>query len=259
MKIAVIGLGVVGTEVKKWFKGSLGYDIDPKKQSDPWEEVSKADCFFICVPSPYKDGDEYDLSYLEESISKIPDGKIVVIKSTVNPGTTDYFQTKYPDKIFMFNPEFLTELSASEDFVHPDMQILGIPYQGYKYASQVMLMLPPAKVMRIVSPIDAEWIKKARNAYYAMKVVFFNQLYDLMKLVEPSDYETVRSVLVEDSHIGNSHSFPFHKGGRGAGGKCLVKDLNSLVDFAHKHNFFGILDQVRELNEGYLKEFPKKK
>jgi UDPglucose 6-dehydrogenase len=258
MKIGVVGLGVVGTEVKKWFKGSLGYD--PNKDSDSWEDVSQCDIFFISVPTPYKDGEEYDLSYLEDAISKIPDGKIVVIKSTVNPGTTDHFQSKYPDKIFMFNPEFLTELSAEDDFVHPDMQILGVPHQGYKYASEVILMLPPAKTMRVVSPVDAEWIKKSRNAYYATKVVWFNQLYDFIKKSYPvADFETIRSVLVTDPSIGNSHSFPFHKGGRGGGGKCLPKDLNSLVDYAHKYDFYGILDQVRELNEQYLKNNPKDK
>lgn len=256
MRIAVIGLGVVGTEVRKWFKNSLGFDTDSKKMSDSWEEVSQADIFFVCVSTPYKQGG-YDLSYLEEAIAKIPDGKIVVIKSTVLPGTTDSFQEKYPAKIFMFNPEFLTELSAEEDFIHPDAQILGVPWQGYEKASEVMLMLPPAKVMRIVSPVDAEWIKIARNAYYTSKVVFFNQLYDLMGLSAPADFETVRSVLVEDKSIGNSHSFPFHKGGRGAGGSCLPKDFGALTDFAEGKGFVGLLDKVRKLNNFYLDSHPK--
>lgn len=255
-RIAVIGLGMVGSQVRKWFKDSLGYDIDPEKQSDSWEEVSKADCFFLCLPTPYKEGG-YDMSYLDETIAKIPDGKIIVIKSTVLPGTTDAFQDKYPNKTFIFNPEFLTELSAEKNFLFPDMQILGVPWQGYEYACEIMLMLPPAKVMRVVSPMDAEWIKMSRNAYYTTKVIFFNQLFDLMELNPPADFETVRSVLVEDPSIGNSHSFPFHKGGRGAGGKCLPKDIGALVDFAEEKGFEGLLKKVRELNNGYLDHYPK--
>ena len=172
MKIVIIGIGMVGSAVKAWFPDALTYDT--KKQSNTWEECLNADCFFVCVPSPYVEGG-YDLSYLEEAIAKIPDGKLVVIKSTVNPGTTDYFQAKYPNKRFMFNPEFLTELSAKEDFLHPDMQILGVGKESYEEASKVILTLPPAPVMRIVYLIDAEWVKKVRNSYYSMKVVFFNQ------------------------------------------------------------------------------------
>ena len=257
MKKCVIGVGMVGSQVKAWFKDALTYDI--KKQSNTWEECLEADCFFVCVPTPYKENQEYDLSILEEVIAKIPDGKIIVIKSTVNPGTTDCFQTKYPNKKFLFNPEFLTELSAEKDFRNPDMQILGISKESYNLATKIMLMLPPAPVMRVVSLIDAEWIKKLRNAFYSTKVVFFNQMYDIIQKSEPSDYETIRSIVVEDPRIGNSHSFIYHKGGRGAGGHCLPKDQNSLLDFAKtKKVDTRLLSMVNTLNDEYLKENPKK-
>jgi len=247
MRICVVGNGQVGSQVSSWFKDCLTYDT--KKQSNTWDECSVADCFFLCVPSPYKKGG-YDLSYLEEAIAKIPDNKIVVIRSTVNPGTTDYFQNKYPNKKFMFNPEFLTELSAEEDFKHPDMQILGISKESYALASEIMLMLPPAPVMRIVSLVDAEWIKKIRNSFYATKVIFFNQIYDIVEKTE-GDYETIRSIVVHDPRIGNSHSFIFHKDYRGYGGHCLPKDTNSLIDFAEDKVPLRLLKLVKELNEEY--------
>ena len=246
MKICVVGIGMVGSQVKAWFKDALTYDTE--KQSNTWEECLNADCFFVCVPTPYKENKEYDLSYLEEAVSKIPDGKIVVIKSTVNPGTTDRLQNKYPNKKFMFNPEFLTELSAKEDFFHPDMQILGIGKESYDLASKIMLMLPPAPVMRVVSLIDAEWIKKIRNAFYATKVIFFNQMYDIIDKTEMSDYETIRSIVVEDPRIGNSHSFIFHKNYRGFGGACLPKDTYSLIDFAKDKSPSKLLEVVKNIN-----------
>lgn len=252
-KICIVGLGVVGSQVKKWFEGFPQYTVfgfDPNKQSDSWDTCKEADCFFIAVPTPYKEDSEYDLSYLEDAVSKIPDGKIVIIKSTVNPGTTDYFQDKYPDKIFLFNPEFLTELNAEKDFVEPDMQILGVGYKGYDLASKIMLMLPPSPVMRIVSIIDAEWIKKIRNAFYSVKVIFFNEIYDIMQYTPSADYETIRSVIVEDSSIGNSHSFIFHKGYRGFGGKCLTKDTYSLIDFAKRFQYNPkLLSSAQEVNK----------
>lgn len=252
MKICVIGIGMVGSQVKSWFKNALTYDTN--KQSNTWEECLQADCFFVAVPTPYEENEEYDLSILEEAIAKIPDGKIIVIKSTVNPGTTDYFQNKYPKKKFLFNPEFLTELSAEEDFKRPDMQILGVSKESYDLASKIMLMLPPSPVMRIVSLIDAEWVKKIRNAFYSTKVVFFNQMYDIIQKSEPSDYETIRSIVVHDPRIGNSHSFIFHKGYRGYGGACLPKDVNSLIDFSKKKGADPeLLKKVKEINEKLIK------
>jgi len=241
---------MVGSQVASWFKDGLTYDTDPKKQSNTWEECSQADCFFVCVPSPYKEGGEYDLTILEKAIAKIPDGKIVVIKSTVSPGTTDEFQAKYPNKTFLFNPEFLTELSAHEDFIRPDMQILGATHQSYEVASKIMLMLPPSPVMRVVSPIDAEWVKKVRNAYYSAKVVFFNQIFDIIEKTETADYETIRSIIVGDPRIGNSHSFIYHKGYRGFSGPCLPKDFYSLIDFAKKVGANSeLLEVIKKINK----------
>ena len=258
-KIGIVGShGMVGSCVRKWFEGrGKVYCYDKGKNIGSAEEVNKADIIFVAVPTPYKN-EGYDLSILEETIAKIPDGKIVVIKSTVNPGTTDAFQTKYPNKKFIFNPEFLTELSAEKDFQNPDMQILGVSKESYNLATKIMLMLPPAPIMRVVSLIDAEWIKKIRNAFYATKIVFFNQIYDIIQKSEPADYETIRSIVIKDPRIGNSHSFIYHKGGRGGGGKCLPKDLKSLLGFAKTKNVNTIfLSMVNKLNEEYLKKYPK--
>ena len=249
--ICVCGIGMVGKQVADWFKNCLTYDIDPNKKTNTWEECTKADAFFLCVPTPYVEGEEYDLTALKETIEKIPDGKIIVIKSTVNPGTTDDFARMYPKKIFLFNPEFLTELSAHEDFFKPDMQIIGVTHPHYELASELMLLLPPAPVMRIISPVDAEWVKKMRNAFYGLKVIFFNQLYDIVCKTD-ADYETIRSIVVEDKKIGNSHSFIFHKNYRGYGGACIPKDLNALIEFAKKVGSpSALLELTKQLNVAY--------
>lgn len=256
-KIGIIGShGMVGSQVRKWFEekqkeGKCSLFLSDKgKKIGSIEEVNKADIIFVAVPTPYKENDEYDLSILEEVISQIKDGKVVVIKSTVNPGTTDKFQEKYPGKIFMFNPEFLTELTAWEDFIRPDMQVLGIAESGYEYASAIIQILPRAHVMRIVSLIDAEWVKKIRNAYYSMKVIFFNQIFDIVSKTSPADYETIRSIIVEDPRIGNSHSFIFHKGYRGFSGPCLPKDTYSLIEFAKRVEASSeLLEVVKKINK----------
>jgi len=242
---------MVGTQVKSWFE-SQGIEVlayDKGKNLGSAEETNKADIIFICVPTPYKEGQEYDLTILDEVIEGIPDGKVVVIKSTVNPGTTDRYQEKYPNKTFVFNPEFLTEATAKKDFFEPDMQIIGITDRGHAIASQLVSILPPSRITRVVSAIDAEWVKKLRNSFYAVKVIFFNQIYDIMERAG-GDYETVRSIVVEDKMIGNSHSFIFHKGYRGYGGKCLPKDTYSLIDFARRLGIEPeLLAITRKINE----------
>ena len=102
------------------------------------------------------------------------------------------------------------------------------------------------------TPIDAESVKKIRNSFYAMKVVFFNQIYDILEKTE-ADYETIRSIVVEDPRIGNSHSFIFHKKYRGYGGACLPKDIDSLIDFAKKVGAPSeLLETVKKLNNDYV-------
>jgi UDPglucose 6-dehydrogenase len=250
MKIGLIGVGMVGTQVKDWFErnGDKIFVYDKDKGLGSMIEVNQADIIFVCVPTPYS-GDEYDLSILEEVISNIDDNKTVVIKSTVNPGTTDYFQQKYPNKVFMFNPEFLTEATARNDFFNPDMQILGVPHQGYALANEILSLLPRAPYTSIVSPVDAEWIKKIRNAFYSVKVIFFNEIFDIMNTCGMGDYETVRNIFTKDKMIGDSHSIIYHKGLRGFGGKCLPKDTYSLIDFARKMGRPSeLLEVVKKIN-----------
>jgi len=256
--IAVFGTGMVGSQVVRWYEQFPEFRVlswSPSRSPEPSAQIlNEAEWFFLCVPTPYVEGKEYDLTALEENIKRIPDGKLIIIKSTVNPGTTDFMQERYPNKIFMFNPEFLTELTAWEDFKDPDMQILGVPHQAYKFANEVIQTLPRSPIMSIVSPIDAEWIKKARNAFYATKVIFFNQLYDLMNETT-ADYETIRQHMVQDPRIANSHSFIFHKNYRGFGGKCLPKDLYSLIGYGDRMSKeTPLFDVVRELNKKYLHE-----
>jgi len=218
MTIGLYGVGMVGTQVKNWFE-TQGHEVlayDNGKGLGSPEKTNEADLIFVCVPTPYKEGNEYDLSILDEVIAGIPDGKVIVIKSTVNPGTTDKYQEQYPNKTFIFNPEFLTEATAERDFFYPDMQVIGITDKGHEIASQLVSILPTAPVTRVVSAIDAEWVKKIRNSFYAVKVIFFNQIYDIMQEAG-GDYEPIRSIVLEDRMIGISPSVVVNTGYRGFG------------------------------------------
>lgn len=126
--IGIVGLGFVGGALRRYFE-SLGANLflyDKYKKIGSPEEINEADAVFLALPTPYRPKKGFDSSALEEVVETLKGRKIVVIKSTVRPGTTEMFQKKYPRHKFMFNPEFLREASAYEDLIKPDRQIIGV-------------------------------------------------------------------------------------------------------------------------------------
>jgi len=97
-KIGIIGIGTVGSALLHWFKKKEDtkiYLYDKYKNIGSLRGIKKAEIIFICVPTPYKEKEGYDLSYLDEAISYIEGEKVVIIKSTVLPGTTEKFQENF--------------------------------------------------------------------------------------------------------------------------------------------------------------------
>lgn len=247
-KIGILGGGVLGQAIKNYYPDAKVFD--KYQEQDLLEEVQEQDYFFICVPTPYKEGTGIDLEEVADAISRVAQpGKIVIIKSTVIPGTTDYFQEKYPETKILFCPEFLTEATSLEDFASPDKQIVGYTEKSRDIAEQILKILPQGKYNKIVSAKAAELIKLAINNYYALKVVYANQLYDLCQGLG-IDYDQVKEGVASDKRIIDSHLQIFHKGYRGFGGKCLPKDLDNLIKLASdKRVDLELFKVVKKIND----------
>ena len=254
MKIGICGLGMVGSAIANYYKGlhigrSLNevYFYDRYKMIGSFELLNKADIIFVAVPTPFMTNG-FDTSELNDALKNISDGKIVIIKSTVEPGVTDKFQEYYPNLKIIFNPEFLTESTRDADFAWPDKQLVGYTEKSYSITKDVLLMLPRAPFERIVPAPEAEMVKLMNNSYYAMKVIFANQIYDFCQKIG-LDYDKVLECFVSDKRITNSHFQIFHKEQRGYGGKCLPKDIKALITLA---KIIGspleLLEKVEELN-----------
>lgn len=222
-KIGIIGMGFVGQILRRYYPYTKWYD--PKDSESNLEAVFK--CKYIFIAFNLVDNALGSYDEVSRYLSLMNDGTVVIIKSTFAPGITDKLQEEHPNLNVVYNPEFLTEATAWEDFTNPQFQILGMPHKTLDLANELFELLPPAPVRRIISPKDAEVLKHAQNTYYALKVTWFNQLYDACNKIG-SDYETVREILVQNPWVGNSHSMIFHKGYRGYGGKCLSKDPKAL-------------------------------
>lgn len=232
-KIGIVGTGMVGGALKDYFesKGRKLFLYDKGKRVGSIEKVNEAELVFICVPTPYNGS--FDLSIVRQTCRNLKDNKVIVIKSTVVPGTTDSLQREFPQHIFLFNPEFLVEERSVEDMFKPDRQIMGYTQASKDIAGQVLELLPRAPYERSMPAAEAEMIKYFGNTFLSVKVIFGTQMYELCKKMG-IDYDTVREGASADPRIGPSHLDVFHGGYQGYGGKCLVKDIRALIEIAEK-------------------------
>jgi UDPglucose 6-dehydrogenase len=233
--IGIMGMGVVGDAVQQYFErqGRSLRVYDPNRALGSQESINEADIVFLCVPTPFMPEKGFDDSALENAVSLLTGSKILVIKSTVLPGTTEAYQCRYSQHCFLFNPEFLRESYARTDFIRPDRQILGYTAQSRHLAESIMRMLPAAPYVRSMGSREAELSKYMTNAFLALKVTFANEIYDLAAALD-ADYDVVREAVAADLRIGASHLDVLEGGYRGYGGKCLPKDTKALLELGDR-------------------------
>jgi len=254
--IGVCGVGMVGGALKRYFekKEMKPFLYDKGKNLGSIEQINQADIIFICVPTPFNKEKGFDLSFVEEACENISSEKIIVIKSTVLPGTTEKLQQKYSQHKFLFSPEFLTELTADQDMEYPDRQIIGYTKQSYSIAGDILQILPLAQFERVMPATEAEMVKYFGNTWFSTKVIFANQMYDLCKKLG-IDYNRVMEAAGADKRIGRTHLDVFHKNYRGYGGKCLPKDIRALVRFANEQGIDLKLHKiVEEINNKLMQK-----
>jgi UDPglucose 6-dehydrogenase len=254
--IGIIGIGMVGGALQRYFQeqGVSPAIFDTGKNLGSSAEINQADIIFICVPTPYDKEKGFDLSYVDSAISNIQGNKIVVIKSTLLPGSTETLQEKYSQHKILNNPEFLTETIADQDMCHPGRQILGYTKQSKDSTKDVMAILPLAPYKNILPATEAEMVKYFGNTFFSVKVCFANQMYDLCEKMG-IEYNRVMETAAADKWIGRMHLETPHKGYRGFGGKCLLKDNNSLIQFADSKGVDLELNKTaKKLNEQLMKQ-----
>tara|TARA_R100001377_G_scaffold42877_1_gene24195 strand:+ start:1816 stop:2661 length:846 start_codon:yes stop_codon:yes gene_type:complete len=248
MKIGIIGKGFVGAAVEFGFSAQTGcdakirtYDIDPTKSTHSLKEtVNESEVIFLSVPTPSNLDGSIHLDILKSAltdISSIHNGidNVVLIRSTVTPGTTQKLQEEFPKLNLVFNPEFLTERSAKFDFINQARFILG----GEKVNTDKVKKLYQWRFGETGAYIQtnfetAEMIKYMNNCFFATKVSFLNE----MKLIADKcsvDWSTAVDGFVSDGRIGHSHlAVPGPDGKYGFGGSCFPKDVRAMIVFAEE-------------------------
>jgi UDPglucose 6-dehydrogenase len=245
-KIGIIGQGFVGTAVKEGMKNFFDvrtYDINGNCNETSLENlILNVNETFLCLPTPMHSSGQCDLSIVKNCLMQISTivsfhnkkNFIVIIKSTIPPGTTEQLNREYPAFNTAFNPEFLTEANANEDFKNQNRIIIGADKACSSRVRQIFVKAFPKVPIIKTSSTIAETIKYVTNTFLAMKVSYANEIYQLCEKLGV-DYDKVIEYARYDDRLGNSHwSVPGPDGDFGFGGHCFPKDLAALAYIANQ-------------------------
>jgi len=268
--IGIVGRGFVGSAVAHGFSEAVGYkaniyvyDKDPSRSQNSLEDlVENSNFIFVSVPTPSNQDGSINTDTLikcVEQISKIKtkNRPIILLRSTIVPGTSREFENRFPDLRFVFNPEFLTERSANFDFLSQTRYVLG----GNKQDTSEVADLYKDRFGQTISMIEtdfqtAELIKYVCNAFFATKVSFLNEMKQLSDKVD-ADWPTVIEGFVRDGRVGSSHTnVPGHDGKLGFGGSCFPKDVQALINFCEKKSISPLV--LRAVWEKNIEVRPEK-
>jgi UDPglucose 6-dehydrogenase len=279
--ISVIGSGYVGTTVAAWFAELgyqvLNVDINPDVveaindgvspihepgldeliaehggdrlfATTDYDGVADTDVTFLALPTPSREDGSIDLDIMEEGARSLgeairdkSDDHVVVVKSTVVPGSTEDVvtpaieatsgQTAGEGFHMSMNPEFLREGSALDDFRYPEKIVIGA---NTDYAFETLKAVYEPLVERAKGHEDvtivetgvreAEMIKYANNAFLATKVSLINELGNICKEFGVDAYEVADAIGLD--HRIDEH---FLRSGVGWGGSCLTGDQRVLI------------------------------
>ena len=215
------------------------------------EIIFVPDAVFITVGTPSLDSGDADLSYvLDASLGaakNTPSETLIVIKSTVPPGTTHAVEKHLRDNGYSHklasNPEFLREGKAIHDFLYPDRIVIGVTDDASK--QKMAAIYSKFQPLLFTDPTTAELIKYASNSFLATKIAFVNEIANICEKVG-GDVDALSYGMGLDKRIAPD----FLKVGPGFGGSCFPKDILALEYLAKKYNEpFHVLSAVIEANE----------
>jgi len=227
--------------------------------------VRDTDITFLALPTPSNEDGSIDLDIIEaatrslgEALSAKEAAHVVVVKSTVIPGTTEETlapllaetagKTLGEDLHVAMNPEFLREGSAIADFQHPDKVVFGTDTETAcdRLRNVFKPVTPDAEPAIVETGIrEAEMIKYANNAFLASKVSLINELGNICKEYGVDAYEVADAIGLDD-RIGER----FLRSGVGWGGSCFPKDVAALIAAAHEVDYDpGLLEAAVEVND----------
>ena len=234
MKIGIIGYGFVGKALAAGLNDDVNLlKIDPKLNTNINDLIDfKPNAIFICVPTPMNEDFSQDISILKDVIKRINElnlQSLIIIKSTVLPKYIIEIEKQISE--FIYNPEFLREKHANQDFIESKLIVFGENNTSAKKLEEIYRDHSKCICTDYIytDAIAASLIKYTINSFLATKVTFFNELNSLFNQSGTEEsWDNFILAIANDPRIGDSHmQVPGHDGRLGFGGACLPKDSNA--------------------------------
>ena len=240
MNIGLIGKGFVGDAVYQNLKDDhnfLIYDIDNNKKNvgNIRDVIHGAKIIFVALPTPMRKNGTCDLSIILKTMAQVNywyNDNIIILKSTIIPGTCESILKLYPNLRIVFSPEFLTEANYVDDFKKCNRIILGGNFEDTTECANMFKSVFPNKHYLFTDHKTSEMVKYFINNYLSVKVAFANEM---KQICDNSDifYDEVKNLALFDERLGKSHLMvPGPDGQLGFGGTCFPKDINAMISYA---------------------------
>ena len=245
-RVGICGYGFVGTALYNSFTAKdIHVDIYDKfiERFNHITNILHCDIVFLCLPTKFDSNiNSYDKTALYDVCEYLDQSKYtgsVVIKSTIEPGTTDHLSNKY-NLSFIHNPEFLTARTASEDYNNQTHIVLGrgttCTDELYNHTIQFHKVNYPEAEISSCTSLESESMKLFANCFYSVKVQFFTELYLLCEKIQ-IDYDQIKDLMLKNNWINPMHTqIPGPDGKISYGGLCFPKDTSALLNYMKRYN-----------------------
>lgn len=241
--VGQIGYGFVGEALSESFKkrGVSTLVYDKYKNIGSFDKILNCDILFLCLPTPFVAEFGFDLTAILDSCKKLEEAffrGLVVIKSTIEPGTTEMLSKRFKTLLFCHNPEFLTARTANEDFDNQKHIVIGRTaddFIGTNHLAELYTNLYPNAKISLCLATESESMKLFCNDFYAVKVQMFNEFFLLCQRTG-ADFDKVKEMMLMNGWINKMHTeVPGPDGQLSYGGACFIKDTKALSHFMKKN------------------------
>jgi len=210
--------------------------------TDAASAVLNSEASFVCVGTPSLKNGKLDLSHIEHVAKEIgaairqkKSPHVFILRSTVLAGTTERVAVPILEKesgkicgkdfTVCYNPEFMREGSAVNDFLNPPYTILGASDTCHLAPLRELYQKTPGTLYETTIPV-AEMVKYFSNCYHALKVGFANEMGTMCKHLGV-DTQAVTEIFTSDTKLNISSAYL--SPGFAFGGSCLPKDLRAIT------------------------------